>query len=1197
MPFQAPSWTEFYTCPICGNEFSVNQRQPVSLGCGHTICRVCLATVYNRQCPFDQTSITTDVDNLPINNALLQLLDSRNSKKVGIDNETSINIKLTSNNNNNENNNGESNTDLCDKHIPLSVRKLNSEDFKCYKSAQKCIEELAQYLKSFVTNSASLLTRPMLRKLVTLVNCQLMEEEGRTRAVRTARLLGERTVTELLLQHQNPQQLSLYLWAAVRSRGCQFLGPAMQEEVLKLVLQALENGSALSRKVLVMYVVQRLVENFLPASKTSIGHVVQLLYRASCFKVSKREGDSSLMQLKEEFRNYEALRREHDAQIVQIATEAGLRIAPDQWSSLLYGNTAHKSHMQSICDTLQSPSSFAQSVQELVLALQRTGDPTNLFSLRPHLKHLTGIDPSLESPSPSWQDVENALDAVRHVVLGLVKFVQFHSNRKAQDYSVSSANANGKYKISLCRDLTKKRVCPRGPNCTFAHSTEERQRYRAKNRRNASGKNVCRIPASTSQSTENADKEFQQQPQQSKQIPSPSQAQNQHIPSMPQIQSSSEPSSSPIKLKNSPMHHFTVKDNTACMVRNSGVEGAFGDSTTHSPLTMQASLNVLHPTPLVSSGTMPPAQTFENVPFGPMNHAGKLVRIPPAGMNVPPNMRSPNNRGPTQTGMHTVRPMLSASTNMAASVNPPNIQSTNPNKSLGSPLSKKSLFSNPIAADFYAVGPIGPKAHSPSLFNNTSIDANATVTLNSPLGADFPLGFAKSKMKPSVPSASTPLWDTQQQCQPLLNPHELIQSSNPQNPNQHHLMFMSPATDIPTVFEKNSSGLLSDNFIFDSAFCSNNNNDNSPELDFMDHTGNTLNENMLPPAGQNILWSPCNNSNNNNLMGATSILNSSPAAGVNENNAMNIETATPSLFRDRDSFVRSDSILDDDASTYDVPTTTAALGSKYGPICPMYKGFTPSPGPNPYASNAFSDNWDKPNQNPTISMADSNFSMFSMDNDNTLAMSMQKHMPQPMTDSSTSVPHPHSAFDNFNSMQAALSKLSLNFNSNVPPANAVNVNDPTIGGNLNNFKFDLNPLSNILGSKSFSADLGKTTVVSDDHIWNNSNNSKQSTMSLNLNNFWGDDISYSKSSNLSTVTMSPATPFIVNRQHRQIGQQQQQQQEQHAQQQQQEQHHRTTQEIDESYDRAILRDSELDARITEIVEKIWPCADDNVKLD
>lgn len=60
------------------------------------------------------------------------------------------------------------------------------------------------------------------------------------------------------------------------------------------------------------------------------------------------------MQLKEEFRTYEALRREHDAQIVQIATEAGLRIAPEQWSSLLYGDTAHKSHMQSIIDKVIS---------------------------------------------------------------------------------------------------------------------------------------------------------------------------------------------------------------------------------------------------------------------------------------------------------------------------------------------------------------------------------------------------------------------------------------------------------------------------------------------------------------------------------------------------------------------------------------------------------------------------------------------------------------------------------------------------------------------------------------------------------------------------------------------------------------------------------------------------------------------------
>jgi len=75
------------------------------------------------------------------------------------------------------------------------------------------------------SGGGGLVSRPMQRKLVTLLGCQLVEPEGRARALRAARSLGERTVTELILQHQNPQQLSANLWAAVRARGCQFLGP------------------------------------------------------------------------------------------------------------------------------------------------------------------------------------------------------------------------------------------------------------------------------------------------------------------------------------------------------------------------------------------------------------------------------------------------------------------------------------------------------------------------------------------------------------------------------------------------------------------------------------------------------------------------------------------------------------------------------------------------------------------------------------------------------------------------------------------------------------------------------------------------------------------------------------------------------------------------------------------------------------
>lgn len=257
----------------------------------------------------------------------------------------------------------------------------------------------------------------------------------------------------------------------------------MQEDALKLVLLALEDGSALSRKVLVLFVVQKLEARFPQASKTSIGHVVQLLYRASCFKVTKRDEDSSLMQLKEEFRTYEALRREHDAQIVHIAMEAGLRISPEQWSSLLYGDLVHKSHMQSIIDKLQSPESFAKSVQELTIVLQRTGDPANLTSLRPHLELLANIDHNPDAPAPSWEELESVMLAVKLVVHGLVEFIQ---NFSKKSHDTPQPQANSKYKTSMCRDLRQQGGCPRGTNCTFAHTQDELEKFRLRNKKSSS---------------------------------------------------------------------------------------------------------------------------------------------------------------------------------------------------------------------------------------------------------------------------------------------------------------------------------------------------------------------------------------------------------------------------------------------------------------------------------------------------------------------------------------------------------------------------------------------------------------------------------------------------------------------------------------------------------------------------------------
>lgn len=64
MPIQAPNWTEYLSCPVCCHEFAANLRPPISLGCGHTICRTCLATLHRKQCPFDQVSICRKSTNL-----------------------------------------------------------------------------------------------------------------------------------------------------------------------------------------------------------------------------------------------------------------------------------------------------------------------------------------------------------------------------------------------------------------------------------------------------------------------------------------------------------------------------------------------------------------------------------------------------------------------------------------------------------------------------------------------------------------------------------------------------------------------------------------------------------------------------------------------------------------------------------------------------------------------------------------------------------------------------------------------------------------------------------------------------------------------------------------------------------------------------------------------------------------------------
>uniref|UniRef100_H0WP17 Ring finger and CCCH-type domains 1 n=1 Tax=Otolemur garnettii TaxID=30611 RepID=H0WP17_OTOGA len=454
MPVQAPQWTDFLSCPICTQTFDETIRKPISLGCGHTVCKMCLNKLHRKACPFDQTTINTDIELLPVNSALLQLVGAQVPEQQPIT--------------------------LCS----------GVEDTKHYEEAKKCVEELALYLKPLSSargvglnsTTQSVLSRPMQRKLVTLVHCQLVEEEGRIRAMRAARSLGERTVTELILQHQNPQQLSSNLWAAVRARGCQFLGPAMQEEALKLVLLALEDGSALSRKVLVLFVVQRLEPRFPQASKTSIGHVVQLLYRASCFKLTSYSQEKEVLERKKKNLTFPYLIHQCDLEILTTIFRSSLRELITKIEALILGSQSSLGKLMFIFFKLQTPASFAQSVQELTIALQRTGDPANLNRLRPHLELLANIDPSPDLVPPSLSQLINQLILKLFKLSVYQYFVYIKLQSKLTD-DRQFPPQHSKYKTYMCRDMKQRGGCPRGASCTFAHSQEELEKFRKMNKR------------------------------------------------------------------------------------------------------------------------------------------------------------------------------------------------------------------------------------------------------------------------------------------------------------------------------------------------------------------------------------------------------------------------------------------------------------------------------------------------------------------------------------------------------------------------------------------------------------------------------------------------------------------------------------------------------------------------------------------
>ena len=152
------------------------------------------------------------------------------------------------------------------------------------------------------------------------------------------------------------------------------------------------------------------------------------------------------MQLKEEFRSYDALRREHDAQIVSIALESKLKISAEQWSSLLYGDSEHKSHMQSILDRLQSPNSFHQSIEDFKSLLSKNGDPHELGFLVDHFYRLANIDAIEANQISSSENLEVYLESTLIILSKLNDFLTTYREAKSPGTKrITSTNHHSYY--------------------------------------------------------------------------------------------------------------------------------------------------------------------------------------------------------------------------------------------------------------------------------------------------------------------------------------------------------------------------------------------------------------------------------------------------------------------------------------------------------------------------------------------------------------------------------------------------------------------------------------------------------------------------------------------------------------------------------------------------------------------------------
>ncbi|CAF4041986.1 unnamed protein product, partial [Rotaria sordida] len=317
-------YVEFLRCAKCLHyfEFENSLYHPITLPiCCRTICRQCFDIIRNEtNCPPNQISNEikhTTSDQLITNYPLLLILCG--PSKLPKDNEERY---------------GE---------CPLYMKLGNGTKLNFY-HREKLLCDISLVIKSIINDKQcqSIFNRSMIRNIFNLLNCQYIDHEGRLKVLKAIHRLGERICIDFILHHKSFRQVIDDFRSTIGLPDDEFLESAMHENVLRSILLFFEYRSALSLEEIVISV----SEVRSTYKEKNVQQIVQLLSDAFCFQRVRGLHHRLLIQLEQNFQNYESLRNAYDVQFIRSAIVFGFNTSPEVWSKLLYGTEENELSME-----------------------------------------------------------------------------------------------------------------------------------------------------------------------------------------------------------------------------------------------------------------------------------------------------------------------------------------------------------------------------------------------------------------------------------------------------------------------------------------------------------------------------------------------------------------------------------------------------------------------------------------------------------------------------------------------------------------------------------------------------------------------------------------------------------------------------------------------------------------------------------